>query len=548
MAVLLFVKTNGQDNHAEIIREAKGGVYQYSVPVGPRQAYLWIPPACLHVRGVIISLSNLLERDWLEDPLIRQTAAEEGLGIIWVGPGGKGAALTADLAPGGPEALQQMMKNLAEESGYAEIEWAPFIAMGHSANGHFSWKLAAWDPGRTIAAIPIKTIPLPAELGFTGVPLCYIVGETTEWPQYRDGRPGDRDFFWPVVRNSALELRNSDKNNLVGVVTDPGGGHFDWSSHLARFVALYIRKACQYRLPVVSPATGPVALKKIDPDSGWLTGTGGMETDSFPPMPSPGHDRGRAWWWFDKETALAAAAFEGDRRPREKQMLTFIQDDTLLPVAKLGFAPLRFEPDTDGLSFKLRGGFLSELPAELTRAGQRLGHAPGPIGMRVITGPAVQTGPYTFRVQFDRQGAGGDIWIQEEHPGNAQYRHAVQPGKLHLSARLTEGRPQRISFPAIGDQRVGVKTVTLRAGTKSIAKAGTKTIVLKGVADSGLPVDYYVVAGPAFVEGHMLFLTPIPVKSKYPVKVTVVAYQWGRTIAPLYQSAEPVTRTFFIVK
>jgi len=161
MAVLLFVKTNGQDGRSAIIRNAEGSVYQYSVPVGPRQAYLWIPPACVHVRGVIISLSNLLERDWLEDPLIRQTATEEGLGIIWVGPGGKGATLTADLAPGGPEALQQMMKDLAQESGYAEIEWAPFIAMGHSANGHFSWKLAAWDPGRTIAAIPIKTIPLP---------------------------------------------------------------------------------------------------------------------------------------------------------------------------------------------------------------------------------------------------------------------------------------------------------------------------------------------------------------------------------------------------
>jgi hypothetical protein len=530
-AMLLFVRTNGQDNRVG------AGVYQYSVPVGPRRAYLWIPPSCTHVRGVIISLYNLLERDWLEDPLIRQTAAEEGLGIIWVGPGSKGAALTADLAPGGPEVLQQMMKDLAQESGYAEMEWAPFIAMGHSANGHFSWKLATWDPSRTIAAIPIKTIPLPADLGFTGVPLCYIVGQTTEWPQYRDGRPGDRDFFWPVVRSSGLALRSSNKDNLVGVITDPGGGHFDWSSRLARFVALYIRKACQYRLPAVSPATGPVTLKKMDPDSGWLTGTGGMEPDSFPPGAGAAGrggykgDPGRAWWWFDKETALAAAAFEGDRKPREKQMLTFIQGDTLLPVAKLGFAPLRFEPDTDGLNFKLQGAFLSELPAELTGAGQRLGHARGPIHMRVITGPAVQTGPYSFRVQFDRQGPGGDIWIQEEHPGNAAYRHAVQPGKLHLPARLMEGGQQRIDFPTIGDQ-----------------VAGTKRVALKGVSDSGLPVDYYVVTGPAFVDGHMLFLTPVPVKSRYPVKVTVVAYQWGRTIAPLYQSAEPVTQTFFIRK
>src|SRR6202012_1231991 len=62
-------------------------VYQYSVDAGGRTVYLWIPPKCKYVRGVIISLSNLLERNWLEDPLIRRTAAEEGLGIIWVGPG-----------------------------------------------------------------------------------------------------------------------------------------------------------------------------------------------------------------------------------------------------------------------------------------------------------------------------------------------------------------------------------------------------------------------------------------------------------------------------
>src|SRR5438105_4605879 len=106
-------------------------VYQYSVLVGDRRAYLWIPPDCKYVRGVIISLSNLLERRWLEDPLIRKTAVKEGLGIIWVG-GGKNSTLTADIKPGAEEALQKMLKDLSDESGYKEIEFAPIIAMGHS--------------------------------------------------------------------------------------------------------------------------------------------------------------------------------------------------------------------------------------------------------------------------------------------------------------------------------------------------------------------------------------------------------------------------------
>lgn len=504
-------------------------VYQYSVDAGGRTAYLWIPPACRYVRGVIIALSNLLERNWLEDPLIRQTAAEEGLGIIWVGPGPASAALTADMKPGAGAVLEKMLDDLATVSGYQELASAPIIPMGHSANGHFAWTVPNWNAARTIASIPIKTVPLPDYLGFTGVPLCYIVGQTTEWPQFRvpdpATRPGDRDFFWPVVRNSAVALRA--QNELVGVVTDPGGGHFDWSDHLAQFLSLYIHKACLYRLP----AKAGGALRSIDPTGGWLTDIGGMDSDQYEPAPYKSYtgDPRKAYWFFDKETALAAAAFEGDRKPREKQMLTFVQDGQFLPVAKQGFAPLRFEPDSDGVSFTLRGDFLTQMPPELTGSGTPLGHAPGPIGFRVITGPAVQTGPNTFRVRFDRAGMTGDVWIQAYHPGDDRYRPAVQPGRMQIPTRLTMGTPQVIHFPAIPSPRAGVRTVALTA-----------------TSDAGLPVDYYVVAGPAVVEGRHLRLTGIPVRTKYPVKITVVAYQWGRPVAPLYQSAEPVTRVFFV--
>jgi hypothetical protein len=516
--------------------QESAAVYQYSIAIGSRRAYLWIPPQCVRVRGIIMSLSNLLERSWLEDPIIRQAAADEGLGIVWLGPGAKGpggssTALTADMRSGAGEALEKMLKDLAEESGYAEIEFAPLIAMGHSANGQFSWNVPNWNADRTIAAIPIKTVPLPKSLGFEGVPLCYLVGETTEWPQYRDGRPGDRDFFWPVVRDSAIALRTANVNNLIGVVTDPGGGHFDWSVHQAQFVALYIRKACQYRLPKNAEGNGPVKLRKIDPQSGWLTDTGGMDADQFESAPYAQYkgDPKKAYWFFDEETARAAAAFQGDRKNRLRQMLTFVQDGKQLPVAKQGFAPLKFQPQANGLTFKLEGAFLSEMPPELIGAGEKLGHAPGPIKFRVITGPAIQTGLKTFRVQFDRGGMGGPIWIQEEHPGDERYRHAVQPGQMPIPQNLTKGKPQTINFPKMENQ-----------------KAGFKTIKLEAKSDSGLPVDYYVVAGPAEVEAGTLKLTPIPMRSKRPIKITIVAYQWGRTIEPLYQTAQPVERSFTI--
>jgi len=500
-------------------------VYQYSAASGSRRAYLWAPPRCSHLRGAIVSMANLLERNWLEDPIVRQAAAEECLGAIWIGPG-RGGTLVADMNGGSGEALERLLADLAKESGYEELRDAPMIAMGHSANGQFSWTAANWNAQRIIAAIPVKTVPLPASLAFTGVPLCYLVGQTTEWPQYRDGRQGDRDFFWPVVRDSALRLRAADEHNLIGVVTDPGGGHFDWSERQARFVALYIRKACKYRLP-----KSGIHLRPIMPESGWLTDSGGMQPDRYPPAPYRQYrgDPKRAYWFFDEETARAAVAFCGDRKERQKQMLTFVQNGRPLPVAVQGFAPLQLPALADDLTFRLEGAFLSEVPPELLGSGTPLGHASGSIRFRVITGPAVQLSKDTFRIQFDRAGMGGALWILEEHPGDDRYRHAVQPGQMTVPARLTKGPPQAITFPPIPDQPPGAKSVSLLA-----------------TSDSGLPVDYYVAAGPAELDGSRLVLTEIPASSRYPVKITVVAYQWGRTKAPAYQSAEPVERSFVI--
>ncbi|MEO6521781.1 MAG: hypothetical protein ABIN91_08885 [Mucilaginibacter sp.] len=509
-------------------------VYQYAAKVGTRTAYLWIPPTCGHVKGVIVSLANLLERNWLEDPLIRQTATDNGLGIIWIGAAQRGdQTLTADMKPGMELVFQQMLNDLAAQSGYTELKSTPVIPMGHSANGHFAWTFANAFPNRTIACIPVKTVPLPDTLKFKNIPLCYVVAQTTEWPQYRvpdpATKPGDRDFYWPVVRQTALKLRAKSNDNLIGVVTDPGGGHFDWNENLARFIALFISKACKYRLP----DDGSGGLKPVTKQGGWLTDTKGMNPDEFLPAPFALF-KGRAadsYWFFDKETAQAATAFEGDRVDRKKQMPTFVQYGKPLPVAKLGYAALKFQPDTDGLSFNVKGDFLTELPPELIGAGTKLGHADVPTRFRVITGPAVQTGPYLFKLQFDRAGMGGELWLQEDAAGDKEYRHATQPGMMRIPARLTDGKPQTITFDKLPD-----------------TKRSAKQLRLAGRADSGLPVGYYVVAGPAYIENGILYFTPIPIKSEYPVMVTVVCYQWGSSIQPLNRSAEPVERSFYLIK
>jgi hypothetical protein len=47
---------------------------------------------------------------------------------------------------------------------------------------------------------------------------------------------------------------------------------------------------------------------------------------------------------------------------------------------------------------------------------------------------------------------------------------------------------------------------------------------------------------------NTLKLTAIPPRAKFPVTVTVVAWQWGRSIPPLLKTAVPIERTFNVIK
>jgi hypothetical protein len=511
---------------------AEQAVYQYAVTEAHRTTYLWIPPECASVRGIIVAFANLTERQWLEDPAVRKVAERRCLGIVWIGPGDE-SILNADMKPGAGEALQATFRALALVSGFPELEFAPVIPTGHSAHGQFAWRFAQWAPERTIATLPIKTVPIPGNLDLPGIPMLYLVGETTEWPQYRDGRIGDRDFFWPHVRDSALRLRQADPDNLIGVATDPGGGHFDWSPADGRLIALFIEKACAARLPKYSSEPGPVHLRPLKATDGWLADTGGVQPDRWPPAPYA-HYQGsatQAYWFFDREMAEAVTRFNGDRVARKHQMLTFEQDGALLPVATQGFAGLKFEPESDGITFKLKPAFLPAIPPELVAAGTPLGHAEGPIHLNVITGPAEQLASDTFRVAMGR-GDERDIWIEEENDGDREFRKAVQPGKLSIPARLTEGTPQQIHFDAIPDLRTAAAPIPLHASSTS-----------------GLPVRFFVNYGPGSVKGDRLVLNEIPKYARCPIEVEVVAYQWGRLadkFGPAIQTAEPVSRKFRI--
>lgn len=162
-------------------------VWQWSVPaptIPGRRAFLWIPPQCNHVRGIVIGLQNMLEKPLFERCAFRAACAADDLAIVLICsghdrmPGDEKRTvvrsyldifLNPDFPKGGEnpklagEDLQRLLDRLAEESGYPEIAQAPLMPVVHSSAGSFVWHLYEWDPGRIFAMMPFKTGLQPAQ-------------------------------------------------------------------------------------------------------------------------------------------------------------------------------------------------------------------------------------------------------------------------------------------------------------------------------------------------------------------------------------------------
>ncbi|WP_324680684.1 hypothetical protein [Hymenobacter sp. GOD-10R] len=68
------------------------------------------------------------------------------------------------------------------------------------------------------------------------------------------------------------------------------------------------------------------------------------------------------------------------------------------------------------------------------------------------------------------------------------------------------------------------------------------------MAVAGVPVQYCVQDWPAEIKGNTIIPAQVPLRAKLPLKVIVVAWQYGRSVEPELQPAEPVTQTFYLAK
>ncbi len=530
-------------------------VWQWSVPVPSitdRRAFLWIPQDCKRVRGAVVACQNMLEQPLFERPAFRKACAENGLAIVLVqsghdkGPNDdkdpnhpKRSSLDIFLNPNYPtggedpqgagQDLQSALTALANVSGYSELQYAPLCPVGHSSAGSFVWHLYRWDPSRIFAMLPFKT-GVKADGPASNIPVMMI---ESEWFDYGSASNN-------VWSRGSVQGRSGGKC-LFGYYVDLGAGHCNVSDDSIAMVSLFLRKSVAARIPENAPLNAPVQLKPIAAESGWLIDSTKIGQPGTKPVAYADYtgDRSQAYWYIDQETADYVQDHMQAQLAKKPQQINFYADGAQPSIngGTYSFSPKFI--DDEG-TFKVQATYIDSLTrSDLYPPGTKLENSGMPILYRVTSGAVVQVGPDTFRI---RPHAGplvpqGNPWeptIIAYTLGNDQFRPTARPAHINVSIINTAGQPQTVDFPKLADVRVGKQT----------------SVRLTATASSGLPVQFFMVHGPAVIapDGKSLTFTNIPPRTKFPVSVMVSAFQWGRSADPKIQSAGPVTQEFFITK
>jgi hypothetical protein len=538
--------------------------WTWSVPVPSlegRRAYLWIDPRCPRVRGLVVACQNMLEQPLFDRPAFRQAAAQNGLGLLYVFSGhDKGmdddnqqdhpARSYLDIFlnpkyPNGPEDpqaagtdLQNALDRLAVESGHQEIRYAPLLPVGHSSAGSFVWHLYRWNPARIFAMMPFKTGA--KDDGPEGIPIFEV---NSEWFEYGNNPMHNCSLSSPQGGAAAPYARSKDAGVLYGYYVDIGSGHCDVSDDAIPYMALFLQKAVAARIPKNAPLDGPVALLPVDAKNGWALDPAKFGQPEGKPIPYAQWkgDPGKCFWYLAEELAAAVQHHVAAQLAKQPQYIGFVIDGhPPSPDARMASMSPKFE--ADGVTFRLQADYVDHIDeAEFTKGvpyyppDVKLEHSSQPIQYRVTSGGVIQVGPDAFRV-CPREGPvfpQGQPWeptLVAYSQGDSRFRPTEHPIHINVAILNTEGQKQTLDFPKISDRSVGALT----------------SVTLNAVASSGLPVQYLVSSGPATVHGDHLDFDPLPVVARFPLRVRVSAFQWGRSTGQKIQSAGPVTQEFYI--
>lgn len=499
--------------------------------------YLWVPETCRKVRGVLILATNVPEHRLVGHSAIRRACAANDLALVWGVPTfwrfGKAAPapdvdpVDIKILPGSDERqaafLESLLVKLAGISGYEEIATAPWLPIGESGHLLMVCGLVDARPKRVIAGICVKNPHHPQN---RSVPLLWTLGTAQEWGQTQHD---PREHWKPATFNYRKWVQDRAAVDWpLSILVEPGTGHFHCTDAMAEYFAHYIAAACRARLS----DDGSPSLKPVSLDRGFLAHLPLPGYENAPVTPytgTPPEARAKPWF-FDEDTARGAQAFAAVdwNAAIAMPMIEAVNNCTVDPFSFNSVTTLSV---TTGSEFSVNPVFLEKIPPQFPGAGTPLTLPDTTPVVEWICGPFAPVGGGRFRIALDRTwktGAASYMAVsQYTAPG---IRQGVQPVAVRLIENQ-EGTAQTIAFDPIPD-----------------VVAGTKTVPLTARSDQGLPVGFFVVVGPAVVGNGSLELSDLPPRTRFPVEVTVAAWQWGRPSAPKIRTAPVFRRTFKIVR
>ena len=498
--------------------------------------YLWIPENCRRLRGLLILCANVPEHRLVGHPFIREVCAANDLGIYW------GTQTFYNFKAKSENKtvvafLQQLLDGLAKTSGYEEVATVPWLPMGESGHLLMVDALMEAAPERCLAGIFIKNNHLPPHN--RQLPTLVAFGTAQEWSQDKC----DIRTNWNNIGSAyegILKERAANPQWPMSYIIDGHSGHFDCSERLTKYFAHYIDLVAKARLP----DDGSRTLKPVSLEKGFLADlpVPGHENQPITTFSSTPATKRGVPWYFDRASAEEAQAIARINWKAETQLPVFADEQgavfphyfngiTWMPINKKpepwtnSLPTPTIETEPDGITFTIKPVLLDQIPPNFACAGEKLAQAPGTPTFEWLCGAVEPLGGGKFRMALDRTWP-SPLYIAVRHKGTDQIRAVVQPGQISRDNH-SEGKPQKITFAKIPD-----------------VKAVTASVPLVATSDAGLPVKFFVVVGPAIVEDNKLVFTKIPPRTRFPVTVTVGAWQWGRGTEPRVQTAEIVRQTF----
>ena len=379
-------------------------LFDYIVGEPGNQVCLRLPRNSDSVKALLYCHQNMTEEVLFRSRLFTERMDSLGVAMAFVQSGSQ----DWDVTKGCQERFENIVEDLADKSGHKEIAHAPIIPFGHSAQATFPWNFAAWNPDRTLCIISYHGDAPRTNL--TGYGRSNI-----EWGRTRniDSIPGlmiEGEYEWWDARvRPALAFRMMYPESRISFLCDAGKGHFDLSEETQLYISKFIEKALADPRP-----EGGVYYSKWNEDG----------TESSDP-----HER---FWYQDQEMVDLTRRRYRESHGKRMQYVGAKVDGNIVPYDTTKH--IKMAVNVDGESFTVEPLFMND-----TRSLRSSDHANVKPRVTLISGPAIQTGDYTFMVDKDYFGkdprrlwTGVTVCIEAD--GDSTYKSAVQELNLQLNA------------------------------------------------------------------------------------------------------------------